>query len=108
MQLGQNHVSIVVVENVLIADPAEPHSKGTQLAHSDSVAVPATGEQPAGLAALRCQAANREQSVGKIEGPAHREAGDFELPCALIIGERTQSTDEKTSLNDTLREFALG
>ncbi|MCB9891356.1 MAG: 2,3,4,5-tetrahydropyridine-2,6-dicarboxylate N-succinyltransferase [Planctomycetes bacterium] len=34
-------------------------------------------------------------------------AGEFELPAALIIGERSSSTDEKTSLNDTLREFAL-
>jgi 2,3,4,5-tetrahydropyridine-2-carboxylate N-succinyltransferase len=35
-------------------------------------------------------------------------AGTFELPCALIIGERSASTDRKTSLNATLREFALG
>lgn len=34
-------------------------------------------------------------------------AGEFELPAALIIGDRKASTDEKTSLNDTLREFAL-
>ncbi len=35
-------------------------------------------------------------------------AGTFHLSCALIIGERSASTDRKTSLNDTLREFALG
>jgi len=35
-------------------------------------------------------------------------AGTFDLPCALIIGERTESTDRKTSLNATLRQFALG
>jgi 2,3,4,5-tetrahydropyridine-2-carboxylate N-succinyltransferase len=34
-------------------------------------------------------------------------AGEFDVPCALIIGERKESTDEKTSLNETLREFAL-
>jgi len=34
-------------------------------------------------------------------------AGDYDLPCALIIGERSASTDKKTSLNDTLRTFAL-
>ncbi|MAE75835.1 MAG: 2,3,4,5-tetrahydropyridine-2,6-dicarboxylate N-succinyltransferase [Planctomycetes bacterium] len=34
-------------------------------------------------------------------------AGEFELPAALIIGERNASTDEKTSLNSVLREFAL-
>ncbi|MEM7645839.1 MAG: 2,3,4,5-tetrahydropyridine-2,6-dicarboxylate N-succinyltransferase [Pseudomonadota bacterium] len=32
-------------------------------------------------------------------------AGDFQVPCALIIGKRKTSTDEKTSLNDALREF---
>jgi 2,3,4,5-tetrahydropyridine-2-carboxylate N-succinyltransferase len=31
--------------------------------------------------------------------------GDFYVPCALIIGERKQSTDTKTSLNDALRDF---
>ena len=32
-------------------------------------------------------------------------AGDFQVPCALIIGKRTTSTDKKTSLNQALREF---
>ncbi len=32
-------------------------------------------------------------------------AGDFQVPCALIIGKRKSSTDKKTSLNDALREF---
>jgi 2,3,4,5-tetrahydropyridine-2,6-dicarboxylate N-succinyltransferase len=31
-------------------------------------------------------------------------AGDFQVPCALIIGQRKESTDKKTSLNDALRE----
>ena len=31
-------------------------------------------------------------------------AGDFQVPCALIIGQRKESTDRKTSLNDALRE----
>ncbi len=31
-------------------------------------------------------------------------AGDFQVPCALIIGKRKASTDLKTSLNDALRE----
>jgi 2,3,4,5-tetrahydropyridine-2-carboxylate N-succinyltransferase len=30
-------------------------------------------------------------------------AGDFQVPCALIIGKRKASTDLKTSLNDALR-----
>ena len=32
-------------------------------------------------------------------------AGDFNVPCALIIGKRKPSTDLKTSLNDALREY---
>ncbi len=31
-------------------------------------------------------------------------AGDYQVPCALIIGRRKESTDLKTSLNDALRE----
>ena len=34
-------------------------------------------------------------------------AGEFGVPCALIIGQRSPSTDEKTSLNAALREFAV-
>ena len=32
-------------------------------------------------------------------------AGDYQVPCALIIGKRKESTDIKTSLNDALREY---
>jgi 2,3,4,5-tetrahydropyridine-2,6-dicarboxylate N-succinyltransferase len=34
-------------------------------------------------------------------------AGDFQVPCALIIGKRKASTDMKTSLNDALRDFSV-
>jgi 2,3,4,5-tetrahydropyridine-2-carboxylate N-succinyltransferase len=32
-------------------------------------------------------------------------AGEYQVPCALIIGQRKASTDMKTSLNDALREY---
>ena len=32
-------------------------------------------------------------------------AGEYQVPCALIIGKRKASTDLKTSLNDALREY---
>jgi 2,3,4,5-tetrahydropyridine-2,6-dicarboxylate N-succinyltransferase len=32
-------------------------------------------------------------------------AGEFQVPCALIIGQRKESTDLKTSLNNALREY---
>jgi 2,3,4,5-tetrahydropyridine-2-carboxylate N-succinyltransferase len=34
-------------------------------------------------------------------------AGDYQVPCALIIGQRKESTDQKTSLNDALRDFQV-
>lgn len=34
-------------------------------------------------------------------------AGDYQVPCALIIGERNTGTDIKTSLNEALREFQV-
>ena len=39
--------------------------------------------------------------------PKDYPAGRYELPCALIVGERSASTDLKTSLNDVLREFEI-
>ncbi len=33
------------------------------------------------------------------------KAGDYNVPCALIIGLRKESTNKKTSLNDALREY---
>lgn len=32
-------------------------------------------------------------------------AGDYNVPCALIIGKRKESTNKKTSLNDALRTY---
>ncbi len=34
-------------------------------------------------------------------------AGEFGVPCALIIGKRTESTDRKVSLNAALRDFGV-
>jgi 2,3,4,5-tetrahydropyridine-2-carboxylate N-succinyltransferase len=37
--------------------------------------------------------------------PKRFPAGDFGTPCALVIGTRSESTDEKVSLERTLREY---
>jgi len=37
--------------------------------------------------------------------PKKFPAGEYQVPCALIIGKRKKSTDMKTSLNDALREY---
>ncbi len=34
--------------------------------------------------------------------------GEFQVSCALIVGQRTASTDRKTSLNQALRDFGIG
>jgi len=39
--------------------------------------------------------------------PKAYPAGEYGLPCALIVGERSGSTDLKTSLNEVLREFEI-
>jgi 2,3,4,5-tetrahydropyridine-2-carboxylate N-succinyltransferase len=49
--------------------------------------------------------------AGAVVIPGYRPkkfpAGNFGVPCALIIGTRSPSTDQKTSLNDALREFGV-
>lgn len=39
--------------------------------------------------------------------PKKFPAGIYQVPCALIIGKRKESTDKKTSLNQVLREFSI-
>lgn len=34
-------------------------------------------------------------------------AGEYNVPCALIIGQRKASTNKKTSLNDALRDYGV-
>lgn len=34
-------------------------------------------------------------------------AGAYQVPCALIIGKRKESTDKKTSLNNALRDYGI-
>jgi 2,3,4,5-tetrahydropyridine-2-carboxylate N-succinyltransferase len=39
--------------------------------------------------------------------PKRFPAGEYGVPCALIIGHRSASTDQKTSLNAALRDFGV-
>ncbi|NOY92934.1 MAG: 2,3,4,5-tetrahydropyridine-2,6-dicarboxylate N-succinyltransferase [Deltaproteobacteria bacterium] len=39
--------------------------------------------------------------------PKRFRAGEYQIPCALIIGERKPSTDRKVSLEAALREYAV-
>ena len=40
--------------------------------------------------------------------PKEFPAGTYHLSCALIIGQRSESTDLRTSLNDALRDYGIG
>jgi 2,3,4,5-tetrahydropyridine-2-carboxylate N-succinyltransferase len=40
--------------------------------------------------------------------PREFPAGTYQLACALIVGQRRESTDLRTSLNDALREYEIG
>jgi 2,3,4,5-tetrahydropyridine-2-carboxylate N-succinyltransferase len=39
--------------------------------------------------------------------PKNFPSGTYQVPCALIIGQRKESTDKKTSLNNALRDHQL-
>jgi 2,3,4,5-tetrahydropyridine-2-carboxylate N-succinyltransferase len=39
--------------------------------------------------------------------PKRFPAGEFNIPCALIIGQRSEATDRKVSLNAALRDFGV-
>jgi 2,3,4,5-tetrahydropyridine-2-carboxylate N-succinyltransferase len=39
--------------------------------------------------------------------PKKFPAGTYDVPCALIIGQRKESTEKKTSLNEALRTFEV-
>jgi len=39
--------------------------------------------------------------------PKKYPAGTYQIPCALIVGRRSEATDKKVSLNDALREFEV-
>ena len=40
--------------------------------------------------------------------PKQFPAGEYHVPCALIIGQRTEHTDKKVSLNAALRDYNIG
>lgn len=61
-----------------------------------------------GTAAVEMRGRVPERSV-VIPGtrPKQFPAGVYNVPCALIIGKRTESTDRKVSLNSALRDFGV-
>lgn len=91
----------IIVEGVHIGKEAVIGAGVTLTASSKIIDV--TGEEP-----KEYRGYVPERSV-VIPGSLTKKfpAGDFQVPCALIIGQRKASTDLKTSLNDALRENSV-
>jgi 2,3,4,5-tetrahydropyridine-2,6-dicarboxylate N-succinyltransferase len=91
----------IVVEGVIVAREAVLGA-GVVLTASTSI-VDVTGSKP-----VITKGAIPARSV-VIPGAQNKEfpAGTYGTPCALIVGQRNESTDRKTSLNAALREFGV-
>ncbi len=91
----------IVVEGIRIGAEAVLGANVTLTASSKIIDV--TGDQP-----KEYKGYVPERSV-VIPGSYTKKfpAGDYQVPCALIIGKRKESTDKKTSLNDALRDNSV-
>jgi len=88
----------IIVEGVKIGKEAVIGANVTLTGSSKIIDV--TGEQPI---EYRGDVPSRSVVIpGTI--PKVFPAGEYQVPCALIIGKRKESTDKKTSLNEALRE----
>jgi 2,3,4,5-tetrahydropyridine-2,6-dicarboxylate N-succinyltransferase len=88
----------IVVEGALIEERAVLGA-GTVITASTPI-IDVTGAEPVTM--------KGHVPAGSVVIPGTRPkeypAGTYQIPCALIIGQRSASTDTKTSLNDALRE----
>lgn len=91
----------IVVEGVRVAKEAVLGANVVLTASSRIIDV--TGSEP-----VEYKGYVPERSV-VIPGSVTKKfpAGEFQVPSALIIGKRKESTDKKTSLNDALRENSV-
>ena len=91
----------IIVEGVRIKKGAVIGANVTLTASTPIIDV--TGDEP-----IEFKGVVEENSV-VIPGTRPKEfpSGVFNTPCALVIGKRKESTDEKTSLTDALRTFGV-
>lgn len=91
----------IVVEGVLVEEEAVLGAN-VVLTQSTKI-IDVTGEEP-----ITYQGRVPRRSV-VIPGTYTKKfpAGEYQVPCALIIGTRKESTDKKTSLNDALRDNSV-
>ncbi len=91
----------IVVEGVLVGEEAVLGANVVLTASTPIIDV--TGNEP-----VEYRGHVPPRSV-VVPGSRSKEfpAGTYELPAALIIGRRTESTDRKVSLNDALRSYGV-
>jgi len=91
----------IIVEGSIIEERAVIGANTTITSSTPIIDV--TGEEPVEF--------RGRVPAGSVVVPGTRSkqfsAGTFGLPCALIIGHRTGQTDEKTALNEYLRELGV-
>jgi len=91
----------VVVEGVLIE--REAVIGANVVLTSTSAVIDVTGPQPV---EHRGRIPSRSVVIPGVR-PKRFPAGEFGVPCALIIGQRKESTDRKVSLNQALRDHEV-
>ncbi len=91
----------IVVEGVRVCSEAVLGANVVLTASTKIIDV--TGNEP-----LEYKGIVPERSV-VIPGSYNKQypAGQYQVPCALIIGKRKASTDKKTALNDALRDYGV-
>jgi 2,3,4,5-tetrahydropyridine-2-carboxylate N-succinyltransferase len=91
----------ILVEGVLVEEGAVLGANTTITASTPIIDV--TGSEPVEYR----QRVPANSVVIPGTRPKEFPAGTFELQCALIVGQRSASTDRKTSLNEALRVFGV-
>jgi 2,3,4,5-tetrahydropyridine-2,6-dicarboxylate N-succinyltransferase len=91
----------IVVEGVIVEEGAVL-AAGTVLTASTPI-IDVTAAQPV---TFRGRVPARSVVIPGTR-PKEYPAGTYLIPCALIVGERSSSTDAKVSLNDALREHDI-
>ena len=89
----------IVVEGVRVENEAVLGANVVLTASTKIIDV--TGSKPV---YLKGYVPNKSVVIPGTE-PKTFNAGSFNVPCALIIGKRKESTNKKTSLNDALRDY---
>jgi 2,3,4,5-tetrahydropyridine-2-carboxylate N-succinyltransferase len=91
----------ILVEGVIVEEGAVLGAN--TVITSSTLIVDVTGDEPAEYRGV--VPANAVVIPGTR--PKEFPAGTYDVPCALIIGRRSERTDRKTSLNDALRVFEV-